>query len=182
MNTGYKVGDAMTFSPVVLSPEETIKNCAKVMEEHHVSAILVVGKNEELQGIVTEKDIVRKIIAKGIDPYVKKISSIMETDMPTIGPDSDLSDAMKKMSDFNVRHLPVKKSGKLVGLITGKDILKIQPHLFEILVEKIELKEEHRKPIDLGKGKELICDKCNKDTNKLYETPEGLVCSECLED
>jgi len=181
MKTGYTVGDCMTFSPITLSPEDSIKKCAEVMNEHHVGAILVVSDEKKLEGLVTEQDIVRKVLAISKDPYSKKLSDIMETNLKTIDPDADIFEALKLMGDINVRHLPVVKGGELAGLITGKDILKIEPQLFEILVEKIELKEEHRKPIGLGKGKEQICEKCGKVTDELFESPEGLVCKECSE-
>jgi len=65
----------------------------------------------------------------------------------TTTPDEDIFEAIRIMRDYDFRHLPVKHDGKIVGLITLKDILKIEPDLYEIMVEKIQLREEERKPI-----------------------------------
>ena len=71
----------------------------------------------------------------------------MATDIITTTPEEDIFEALRIMRDYNIRHLPVLHQGKFVGLVTMKDILKIEPDLYEILVEKIELREAERKPI-----------------------------------
>ena len=65
----------------------------------------------------------------------------------TIEGESDIYDALVIMRDENIRHLPVVNKGEMVGLLTLKDILKIQPALFELIVEKFELREEENKPV-----------------------------------
>ena len=73
MKTGYKVMDAMTTKPISVSPDITLQECASIMDEGHVGAI-VVKDNEQSVGILTEQDIVRRAIAKGINPLKKKVS------------------------------------------------------------------------------------------------------------
>lgn len=146
MKTGYKVCDAMTKKPIVVDPKTSIVECAKIMLKNHVGS-LIVGKGKKLLGIITEQDIVRKIVALNIDIKKTKVEDYMEKRLYTIGPEEDIFDAIKMMSECNIRHLPVKDDGHMIGFITLKDILKIQPQLFELLVDKFELREVEDKPI-----------------------------------
>src|SRR3989338_708364 len=129
MKTGYKVYDCMTTKPISVSSEASLEECAKVMAANHVGA-LVVKDDHQSKGLITEQDIVRKIIAKGINPLTKKVKDFMETKLITINSDDDIYNALIKMRDSNIRHLPVVDKGKMVGLLTLKDILKIEPQLF----------------------------------------------------
>ncbi|MBU0461388.1 MAG: CBS domain-containing protein [Nanoarchaeota archaeon] len=145
MKTGICVGDAMTCKPVVLEPDISVTRCSQIMADKHVGSI-VVKEKEKLIGLVTEQDIVRKAVAGGLNCGAAPIKAIMSSKLITITPDKDMFDALKLMGEKNVRHLPVTdKKGNLLGYITGKDILKLQPQLFELLADKIELKEQDRK-------------------------------------
>lgn len=147
MKTGYKVCDAMTLKPIMVKPNTSIVECAKMMAEHHVGSLLI-GEGKNLLGIITEQDIVRKVVGKGLDVKKSSVVDFMEKRLITVSPDLDIFDALKIMTDYNIRHLPVKDDGHMIGFLTLKDILKIQPELFELLVDKIELRESERKPID----------------------------------
>ena len=144
MKTGYKVGDCMTNNPVYVTRDTTLAECAILMKSRKVGSLLV-KEGEELQGILTERDIVRKAVSCNASPGSLKASDIMVKDVITIAPEKDILDAIHEMKDYDIRHLPVKERNKLVGFITIKDILKLQPHLFEILADKIRLREEERK-------------------------------------
>ncbi len=106
---------------------------------------LLIKDKDKLVGIVTEQDMVRKGLGKLKNPEKTQIKDVMLESIYSVSPEEDIADALQVMNDYNIRHLPVMHKGKFVGLITGKDILKIQPHLFEALAEKIELREEERK-------------------------------------
>ena len=146
VSTGFTVADAMTHEPVTISPNKTLRDAAKMMAEQHVGALLV-KEGEQIVGILTEQDMVRKGIALSGNTALKKVKEAMETDIVTTSPDEDIFEALRIMRDYNFRHLPVMHQGKFVGLVTLKDILKIEPDLYEILVEKIELREAERKPV-----------------------------------
>jgi CBS domain-containing protein len=141
METGVKVIDAMTKAPIVVDPKESIIVCAKLMLEKGVGSLLV-KKNDVLLGILTEKDLVDKIIAKKIDPSNTFVEKIMtKTEMVTISPNEDLHYAMLLMSRENKRRLPVVDNGKIMGLLTYKDVLKIQPDLYDLFVEKFKMEK-----------------------------------------
>lgn len=144
MQTDYKVMDVMTNKPVSAGKEITLKEAAQIMLNSNVNSLLIVESDKPI-GIVTDEDLVRKVIAKGLDPKKIRIKDIMITDLITISSNKDIYDAMKLMRDHNIRQLPVVDKGKLVGFLTAKDILKIQPELFDLWIEKYELREEQRK-------------------------------------
>ncbi len=144
MQTGYKVIDVMTNKPVVAEKGISLKDAANTMVNSNVNSLLIV-ESEKAIGIITDEDLVRKVIAKGLDPKKTKIKDVMETDLITIAPGKDIYEAMQVMRNHNIRQLPVLEKGKLVGFLTAKDILKIQPELFDLFIEKYELREEQRK-------------------------------------
>jgi len=135
MQKYISVRDAMTRLPVAVSPNILIFDCAKIMLKEDVGS-LIIEENNLLKGILTEKDLVEKIIAKGLDPKKIKAKDIMVKDVLTIEPTIDVMQAMKIMTEKNIRRLPVVENDKLIGLLTVKDILRIQPELFDLIIEK----------------------------------------------
>ena len=179
MKTGYKVLDAMTMKPVTVLPDTSLKECSRLMEKEHVGT-LIIKDNGNLLGVITEQDIVRKLVAKGVNPVDKKVDDYMEKGIETIGPEVDIYEALIKMKDLNIRHLPVVDSGEMVGLLTLKDILKIEPQLFDLLVEKFVIREETRKPIQ--SVKEGICQGCGAFSDELNSVSGSLLCNVCAKE
>jgi signal-transduction protein with cAMP-binding, CBS, and nucleotidyltransferase domain len=181
MQTGYKVCDAMTEKPVTIGKNISLVDCANMMKENHVGAMIVNEKEESF--ILTEQDIVRKAVAAGLDPKKTKVSDIMTKMEYTVEPQQDIFDALVIMRDFNIRHLPVMDGKNMIGLLTLKDILKIEPQLFDLMVAKFELREEERKPIKMKpREKEGVCNLCGNYAEVLMEKDGVLVCEECSED
>ena len=150
MKTGVRVRDAMTRNPVTVTPDASIKKCAEIMEGNKVGS-LVIKKNGSLFGVIKERDIVRSVVLDNHDAEKELVENYMIKKVITITPDVDIYEALLVMRDEDVRMLPVLDGNKLVGLLTVKDILKIEPALFELLAEKLILKEEHNKPIFISR-------------------------------
>ncbi|MBU1201099.1 MAG: CBS domain-containing protein [Nanoarchaeota archaeon] len=179
MKTGIKVFDAMTTKPVTGKVDDTITNCAKTMKKYGVGSLLITDK-KQVVGMITEKDFVYKVLAKGINPDDTLARDIMEKNLFTITPESDLYDAMVEMRNNEVRRLPVEEDGKIIGLLTDKDILKIEPQLFELFVEKMRIREEDSKPIaDFGKYEEGLCESCGNWSYRLKDVEGSKICSNC---
>jgi len=178
MKTGLKVIDVMTNNPVIISPEKTVLETAEFMKKEKVGSLLVGTKNI-LEGIVTEQDLVYKIIAKKADPKTVLVKEIMTKRVITITPKNDIIQAMKRMSELNVRRLPVVEGDEIIGLVTEKDILKVQPELIEIVIDKIKIREEERKPIKKITENEGICSFCGEYATELYEVDGVPVCKNC---
>ena len=176
MKSGYKVADAMTINPVSVNADLTLLECAKIMSEKHVGTVVV--KEWNYLGILTEQDIVRKAVAKGVNVN-EKVKDFMETKLITISPQADIYDALIKMRDNNIRHLPVVENNEMVGILTIKDILKIEPQLFDLIVEKFELREESRKPINRIIPTEGICQECGEYSEEINETNGTTLCENC---
>jgi signal-transduction protein with cAMP-binding, CBS, and nucleotidyltransferase domain len=180
MKTGYKVGDCMTIHPVTVKKESTLKECADLMRDKHVGSLLVEDDKGKIMGIVTEQDMVRRGMAALLDPSTTLITKVMEAELMTISPEKDIYEAMTVMRDYNIRHLPVMDKGKFVGFLTIKDVLKIQPQLFDLIVEKFELREEARKPI-FGGEDEGVCEVCGNYSSDLEDVDGQKACPQCKE-
>ena len=117
-----KVRDAMTSRPFCVSPDTPITEAAQVMEKEDIGAIPVLD-GEQLDGMVTDRDIVIRAIAKGKDPSGMPVREVLSRDVVTVRADTKLSDAVELMSIHQVRRLPVvDDENRLVGVITQADI------------------------------------------------------------
>lgn len=116
-----KVSDVMTENPETVEPSDSATEAAKKMKEADTGALLVTD-DDELKGIVTDRDIVVKAVAEGKDPDDVDVDDICSTDPKTIEPDADVRDAVKKMRDADVRRLPVVDDGKPVGIVSLGDL------------------------------------------------------------
>ena len=167
---GIKVGDIMTRNYVSAKPDISVLAAVNLMIKERVGS-LILQENEILKGILTEKDIIWAISKKkdlsGIKAYdicVKKIT--------TIKPSADIYDAVKTMKRAKFRRLPVVIKKKVIGYLTLKDVLRIEPELFEIARGGYEKKEVE------NLIKEGICEKCER-FDLLYNKNGRLVCENC---
>ena len=174
MKTGIHVADAMTVNPVVISGAKTILESAKIMVKKRVGSLLII-KEEILEGIITEKDLVH-FLAKGLDPKTTKVREVMTKKILTISPEEDLYNALLRMKKEKIRRLPVINKKKLVGMLTLNDILKLQPALFDLMVEKGNIRLEKKKE----KYVEGSCEVC-ENFERLYEVDDQYMCAECRE-
>lgn len=137
METGIKVGDIMKTSLVAISETATIQEAARIMKSRDIGSLLVKDRNKKIYGILTDRDLVEKAIAKGIK-ISTGISKLVSKPLVGIGPDSDISEAAKLMGNEDLRRLVVFKEGKVIGILSEKDIVKISPSLYDLIAEKVE--------------------------------------------
>lgn len=181
MQTGYRVCDVMTRKPIAVTPQASVRECAVVMRDNNISS-LVVKETDMLKGHITDDVMIREVLAGGMDVDSTTAGNIMLVKVATVEPKSDIYDALIIMRDYETRQLPVvdKENGnKLVGLLTIKDILKIQPQLFDLLVDKIVLREEEQKLTSSRYPLEGTCDNCGQYFPKLYEIEGDFLCTRC---
>lgn len=105
-----------------VAADASVKEVAKRMGEEKVGSLLV-EKGRKFVGIVTETDIVRKAVAKGKDLSRVKVESIMSAPITTLESTRTIQDANDLMADAGIRHLAVTEGGKLVGLVSVRDLL-----------------------------------------------------------
>ena len=178
------VADVMTRSPVTIRPEETLFNCAKKMVRGKVGSLLLVDK-KKLVGFVSQKDILWALIKKsGRDLSKIRAADISPKKIATIKPSATLKEAMGKMNKLRFDRLPVVENGRLLGLITVRDILGFHPEVYPELEEYARIREEQEKLKRIKKVKELavvddgICEECG-DRGPLYRVNGMLMCDDC---
>jgi len=196
MKIGVKVGDVMTRDFVSVTPDNSVADCSKEMIKNKVGS-LIVKENQHLMGIITEGDIIRAI-AKKKDLSMIKAREIMSKKVLTIPPSEDIYDALLKMrgkmTGKSLRWLPVVIKGNVIGMLTLKDILRIEPSLFEIATKYTPIKEEsekiklialRKKRKGLASGdvwsKEGECEECGL-YGILYDIEGRMLCEECREE
>ena len=140
MGSDLRVGDIMTAEIVTVPLGKTALEVARLMKEDHVGSVIVVDSKGHGEGIITEKDLVRKVMAKDIDPKTTKVEKIMSKPLKVVRPDSTIEDAAKAMKDKRVKRLPVvNDNDALVGIVSEGDIMKIFPVVMELIEEKATL-------------------------------------------
>ncbi len=138
MVLGIRVYDAMSTNPKRISPNATVEEAVKRMVKENIGS-LIVCEDDEIKGILTERDILQKLVAKHKDPKKVKVRDIMTKRVVTVSPNEDLEKAAKIMAKKGIRRLPVVDRKRVVGMLTVKDVLRLEPLLIEILVEKLKI-------------------------------------------
>ncbi len=116
--------DIMKEYKFMMTEETTASQAAKVMSNDHVGFAIVQRDGKPI-GMVTEWDFVNKIVAKDLDPKTVKLSEIMNTPLMSVDPKTPTDQVTVLMSKNGVRRLPVVENGKLIGVITSRDVLRI---------------------------------------------------------
>lgn len=183
MKTGIKVGDIMTRNFVSVNPDTDLINCAREMIKKRVGS-LVLKEGQKLIGLLTEKDIIWAMTKKGAKGLNKiKARDIASRKISTIKPSVELYEALQRMKRLKFRRLPVVVNGNVIGMLTLKDILRIEPSLFSDIGQIEKIREESEKLRRL-KGekwfKEGICEECG-DFDILYKIDNRLMCMACKE-
>jgi CBS domain-containing protein len=126
------VYEVMTPNVVTISPDQTIESAARLMVNHGISSIIVYDDGKPV-GILTEKDILTRIVAVGRDPRKVVVSDIMTPDIVTCSPDTSLEEACLTMQRLKIKKLAVVQDNSLAGIVSLTDIANRQPELIESL-------------------------------------------------
>jgi CBS domain-containing protein len=108
-------------SLVLVGADTTAREAADLMAKHKIGAVMV-GEGTTLTGIFTERDLAFKIVAAGRDPDKVRLAEVMTKNPDTLRPDDTAHDALQRMSKGGYRHLPVVDGGKVVGMVSTRDI------------------------------------------------------------
>ena len=141
-----KVSDLMATTVEFIEPDASVQDAAALMGELDVSA-LPIGTAEDLKGIITDRDILYRVVAEGKDPRRTHVLQVATTDVFTCRPDDALSAAMDVMAGQNVRRLPVvDDAGRVIGWITLSDLSR------HLLVENQTIQSALREITDVVGG------------------------------
>lgn len=160
----------------------TVKEAAALMLREGVGSLVIMEKGEPI-GILTERDLLYKVVAVGKIPSRTKVENVMSSPVITVTPGSSVSLAAKRMSDLHMRRLPVVEDGKLIGMLTEKDILKLSPSLIELTREWSKLGQSGETGADEPTGCVAgYCENCESYSIRMWQENGILLCPECREE
>ncbi|MFQ6118472.1 MAG: cyclic nucleotide-binding/CBS domain-containing protein [Methanosarcinales archaeon] len=178
MVIGILVKNIMTKPAVKIKHNVSVQKAAKEMVKQRVGSIIVV-KNRNPIGIITETDLNKKIVAPGKDPRKVKVEEIMSTPIVFSHPNDDVESAVEKMERHRIKRLPVVDRGKIVGIITNTDIARASPEMIDILNFRLKMRREVpsiREGLTSG-----ICEVCGEYSPDLKFVDDQWVCVNCRE-
>ncbi len=180
IRTRMLVKDVMSSPVFTIDEDSAVDEAARLMDENELGCIIVTSKEGKPLGIITERDLVTRVLAKNAKASKLSAKDVMTSPLITVDPDETLSDAARRMSELNVRRLGVMYKGNLVGVISSRDILAITPELIEIIQEKAKLEgkpvaeETAEYPSMAG-----YCDRCGIWSDALEEAEGNFLCEDC---
>ena len=166
--------ELMTRDPVTAAPDLSVDLAAVMMRDRGVGSLIVVSGDMAV-GIVTERDIVTKVVAGNRAPTSLRVRDVMTTPVVSVHPHEDVEAVARKMSARRIRRLPVVQDGKLLGIVTENDILRVLPDL-------VELTREWARAGMLEEGAEVAeghCDNCGVLSAQLVRADKLFLCPDC---
>jgi CBS domain-containing protein len=121
---GTSIKEVMSSDVRTCEPDATVVDVAKVMAKEDVGPIPVV-EGGRLVGLVTDRDLVVRVLAEGKDPKTTKVGEIASRDLVTVSPDEDLDQALKLLAQHQVRRLPVVEGDRVVGIVAQADVARL---------------------------------------------------------
>jgi len=178
--TEVKVEDVMSSPVFTITDTETVLAASKLMKKNEIGCVVVVGKDGKPLGLMTERDVVRRVAALDLLPSKVQAGKSMTKPPATIDARADVTEAAKKMREMKVRRLVVLQGGELKGIITSNDIVDITPALIDVMAEKSQI-------APVRKTKEAAplsgyCDRCGSWADELKSRDGQFSCDECAAD
>ena len=180
MNKGnVLVKEAMKMNPITVKTKTSVKEAAELMKKKSIGNCIVV--DDTPIGIITESDILKKVVAEDLKASEVTVEEIMSTPIIVIDPYVPLEEAVKTMGKCNIRRLPVVENGELIGIITQKDISRMSPILHEISREwyDISVRDEAHLRRQIFSGK---CEDCGTLSTNLKSVDGRLLCEDCIDE
>lgn len=174
MKARVPVVEVMTTTPITISADATVAEAAALIRDKHVGSLVVMTDNRPA-GIVTERDIVTKVAAADRSAKATTVHDIMSSPLVAIHPHQEVAEAAKVMAARKIRRLPVIQEGKLVGMLTENDIIRVWPQLIEVTREWDRAGLESQ----FANGVEGHCESCGVYSTHLVWDRNLLVCPDC---
>ncbi|RSM72644.1 CBS domain-containing protein [Kibdelosporangium aridum] len=119
--------EIMTPDPTCVQTSQTVRDAAQLMADKGVGALPICGEDNRLKGMLTDRDIVVKVLAEGKDPRAVTAGELAQGEAVTIGADDEATEIMNTMAEHKVRRLPVIDGHDLVGIISQADVARALP-------------------------------------------------------
>lgn len=127
-----KVEDIMVEEVITVEADETVMRAVKLMNKHEIGC-LIVTKSKKPIGIVTERDLLKRVLGESRDPEKTRIWEVMSAPLVFVDPKMDIEDTVRFMLKMEIKKLPIVRRGKLLGLVTLTDLVRFQPQVVSIL-------------------------------------------------
>ena len=176
------VKDVMSSPVITIDEDAPTNHVAELMDKHGLGCIIVTSKEAKPLGIITERDLVGRVLAKNVKPDSSKAKEVMTTPLITIEPDKTISEAARRMSRLNIRRLGVVYKEQLVGVLSSKDVLGVMPELIEIIQEQALIEGENRAHETTTVESTPLagyCDQCGAWSDALRKTNGDFLCEDC---
>jgi CBS domain-containing protein len=182
LRTRMVVKDIMSSPVVTLAEDAPSNKVATIMDQNNLGCVIVTNQTGKPVGIITERDLVIRVLAKNLVPDTIKAKEIMTSPLVTIEPEATISEAARRMSRLEIRRLGVVYKGNIVGLISSRDILGVMPELIEIIQERTRLEgaaeaEENVEPEE--RPLSGYCDRCGVFSENLKDVNGQNLCEDC---
>lgn len=173
-----KVGEVMTRTVVTINQNASIQDAASLMTNRGIRGLVAVD-GEAVKGIITDRDIVEKVVSKNKSAKNVKVKGIMVpwSRLVTATPDEDLVTITKRMRVAGVGRLPIiNEKGRLVGIVTETDLTRVYPGLIEVLYERFEQRSPSFPDRETMSGK---CERCGNFSEFLVQIGDEWLCDVC---
>jgi len=117
------VRDIMMRKVIMIGPQKTVLEASKIMSKMGIGSLLV-KRNNKAVGIITERDVVRRVVSKNLNPAGITVEKVMSKPLITVNPDATVFEAARLMAQNRIRRLPVVQGADLVGIVTSTDLAK----------------------------------------------------------
>ncbi|UCH31161.1 MAG: CBS domain-containing protein [Candidatus Bathyarchaeota archaeon] len=181
LRTRMLVKDVMSSPVITVDENEPVDRVAQLMETQKLGCIIVTEKTGRPIGIITERDLVTRVLAKNKLPSKLVSKDVMTSPLITINPEETLSNTARHMSRLNVRRLGVVYKGDLVGIISSKDVLAITPELIDTIQEKARIESGNMEELVESSLSAGYCDRCGQWSSQLKDVEGEFLCEECAE-
>ena len=173
-----KVEDVMSSPVITIKETDTVLAATKLMKKNEIGCVIVVDKLGKPLGLMTERDVVRRVAALDMLPSKVKAGKAMTKPPATIDATTKVTDSAKKMREMKVRRLVVLQNGKAKGIITSNDIVDVTPALIDVMAEKSQIA-----PVPKVKEAATLsgyCDRCGSWAEEMKSHDGQFLCDDCL--
>jgi CBS domain-containing protein len=128
---------------LTIGPDDTVRQAAEAMSQHNVGSLLVLDRDGTLVGILSERDVLAKVTARGSNPIAVRVGEIMSHDVVSCHPAASIRRANRLMARHHIRHLPIVENGEPIGMLSARDLMA---HELELVRQQ---EQEHRQRLHL---------------------------------
>lgn len=172
-----RVRDIMN-NPIISSPpDETIADLASKMRAYEVGSVAIIDEHGEVAGIVTDGDVIQKVVAVNKRPSEVRAREVMSSPVETIDAESEITQAVRVMRKKGIKRLVVTRKGHVTGIVSMSDVLNVVPEVLDVLSEKARILSG-----EIVRRRKYVsgyCDMCGQWSDYLVEVDGKFLCEEC---